>query len=288
MKLALATCAALPDWEVDDAPFHAALGARGVDVHQPAWDAACDWSAFDAVLIRTTWDYVDRRDAFVAWAHRVASTTRLFNPASVIEWNTHKSYLRRLARDGAPLAPTLWFDRHDAVTLADVLPWDRGFIKPQVGASASDTLRFSRAELPAAQAHLDALLQRCDAMVQPYLSQVETQGEVSAIYLDGRFSHGVRKVPVPGDYRVQDDYGASDAPHTLTAAERAVCDAVLERVPDDLLYARVDLMRDDAGGIVLAELELVEPSLFFRHGPGAADALADALVRRLSAGVDAG
>jgi hypothetical protein len=288
MKLALATCSELPDWEVDDAPFHAALATRGVHVQQPAWDSGCDWSAFDAVLIRTTWDYVARRDAFVAWAHHVASVTRLFNPAPVIEWNTHKGYLRRLARAGAPLAPTLWLDRYDSVQLASVLPWDSGFIKPQVGASASDTLRFTRADLPRAQDHLDALLRRSDVMVQPYLSQVETQGEVSAIYLDGRFSHGVRKVPVPGDYRVQDDYGATDAPHTLTAQERAVCDAVLGLVDEDLLYARVDLMRDDADRIVLAELELVEPSLFFRHGPGAADALADALVRRLSASAAAG
>lgn len=287
MRIALATCSDLPDWEVDDAPLHAALRARGVALEQPPWDAPVDWSAFDAVLIRTTWDYWHRRDAFVAWAESTAAQTRLLNPARVVAWNTDKRYLRPLG-EAVPLAPTVWLEQNQAVDLAALLTargWPRGFIKPVVGASASDTLRFSADEAHTAQTHLDALLARQGAMVQPYLPRVETDGEFSAIFVDGQITHGVRKVPVPGDYRVQDDYGASDEPYTLSPAEAAAAQRVLAAAESllgvgTLLYARADFLWADDGTVFLNELELVEPSLFFRHGPGAAERLADALIRR--------
>ena len=123
-------------------------------------------------------------------------------------------------------------------------------------------------------------------MLQPYLSAVEEVGELSALFLGGRFSHAVRKVPQPGDYRVQDDFGATDFPVELSAAEMALAKRIVEEASrfsnsGDLLYARVDWLTDDAGNLVLTELELVEPSLFFRHSEGAADQLAEALIARI-------
>ena len=109
MHIALATCRDLPDWEVDDRPLHDAFRARGVELASPAWDdAAVDWSAYDACLIRTTWDYMDRRDAYVQWAQRTAAATRLFNPADIVAWNTHKRYLADLESKGVPVLPTVW------------------------------------------------------------------------------------------------------------------------------------------------------------------------------------
>jgi glutathione synthase/RimK-type ligase-like ATP-grasp enzyme len=137
------------------------------------------------------------------------------------------------------------------------------------------------AQLPAAQRHLDRLLAGEDMMVQPYLPSVESLGEVSAVFVDGRFSHAVRKVPVPGDYRVQDDFGASDEPTTLAERELALAGSIMELVESELLYGRADFLRDAAGELRLTELELVEPSMFFRHAPHAARALAEALCRRL-------
>jgi glutathione synthase/RimK-type ligase-like ATP-grasp enzyme len=121
-------------------------------------------------------------------------------------------------------------------------------------------------------------------LLQPYLGSVETAGERSAIFIDGAFSHAVRKVPVPGDYRVQDDFGAEDRPVELTAGERRLARAAVAAAGGDLLYARVDLLADDRGRPRLSELELVEPSLFFRHHPAAAERLAGALLRRLGRG----
>lgn len=290
MRIALATCQNLPSWEIDDRPLHAALRGRGVDLEIVAWDdPAAAWASFDAALIRTTWDYTERRDDFVAWAARVAACTRLFNPAEVVAWNTHKSYLRELEGAGARLAPTIWIDRGASIDVAAAMRergWSRGFLKPQVGATARETLRFVADDdgLTRAQAHLDRLLVAEDMILQPYLARVEVEGEVSHVFLGGRFSHAVQKIPVAGDYRVQDDWGASDRPASADAAwiqaSAAIVDAAA-RGGEPLLYARADYLRDDDGDWVLGELEVVEPSLFFRHAPGAADHLADALLARI-------
>jgi hypothetical protein len=299
MRIALATCRTLPPHERDDLPLLAALRERGVHVERPIWDDdAVGWQDFDAVLIRSTWDYPDKHPQFVAWAERVGSCTRLFNPAPLVAWNTHKKYLRELEQHGVPLADTVWFAAGHAHDLADSVRArgiTRGFLKPLVGANARNTLRFDAvnvAELAAAQAELTRLTQSMDMMLQPYLASVEREGELSAIFFDGVLSHAVRKVPVAGDYRVQDDWGAHDEPTVLEPEALAVCEQTLAGVAASflergwdvelpLLYGRVDLLRDDAGRHVLNELELVEPSLFFRHGPAAAQTLARALLLRL-------
>ncbi len=275
VRIALATCATVPSWEVDDRPFHDALAARRIDAPQIVWDdPAADWTSFDAVLIRTTWDYQEKRDAFVAWAGRVPVT--LYNPAGIIRWNTHKSYLRDLESRGVPIIPTEWLERGtrpDVAALCRARGWRRAFLKPCVGATSRETLRFDAGD-PAAQRHADRLLANEDLMLQPYLPRVETDGELSAIFIDGELTHSVRKVPVPGDYRVQDDFGAKD--FAIDFPDRALARRALDAVGTTLLYGRADFIESD-DGLRLTELELVEPSLFFRHGRHAADRLADAI-----------
>lgn len=311
-RLALATCSNLPDWEVDDRPLVAAFEARGVEVAEPVWDdPAVDWAGFDACLIRTTWDYMERPDEYLEWAERVATVTRLFNPPGAVRWNLHKRYLRDLEERGIPTVPTVWLPRGSTPEIAEILArrgWRRAFLKPMVGATARETLRFATDEagLARAQAHLDRLLPQEGLMLQPYLSRVETEGERSAIFFDGTsagtdgrlaFSHAVVKRPVPGDYRVQDDFGASDAPVALEPRELEVARAAVAQVAqsglwasgaegdgDRLLYGRVDLLRGDPQEVFVTELELIEPSLFFRHAREAAPRLAEALLRRLHRG----
>jgi len=289
--IALATCANLPDWEIDDQPLFAAFAELGVEALPVAWDdPRADWSRFDACLIRSTWDYAERRDEFVAWAERAAAGTRLFNSASIVRWNTQKDYLAELESRGAPLAPSIWLERGsrpDVAALMQGQGWSRGFLKPVIGATARETLRFSVAPqeggagLREAQTHVDRLLPWEKLILQPYYASVEADGEISAIFIDGECTHAVRKVPVPGDYRVQDDFGASDEPYVLDASDLAIARKIVGLVGADLLYARVDFLRDDQGRMRLNELELVEPSLFFRHGPHAAKRLAQALLRAL-------
>jgi glutathione synthase/RimK-type ligase-like ATP-grasp enzyme len=279
MGLALATCSTVPDWEIDDRAFHAALAARRIDAPQVVWDAQnVNWPEFDAVLIRTTWDYQDKRDAFVAWAERLA--VPVYNPADIVRWNTHKFYLRDLEARGVPIVPTEWLFRGthpDIASLCRMRGWRRAFLKPCIGATARETLRFEAGD-PAAQAHAARLLAAEDLMLQPYITRVETEGELSAVFIDGQLTHGVRKVPVPGDYRVQDDFGAKD--FLIEFPDAVLARRTIEAAGKPLLYGRADfLIADD--GLRLTELELVEPSLFFRHCANAADVLADALVRTL-------
>lgn len=282
MKIALATCAELPGWEVDDQPLIASLQSKGATVAFPIWnDAHVDWEQFDITVIRTTWDYHLKKNEFVAWCN---SVPRLFNNAAIVSWNTHKSYLRELSKQGVAIAPTVWIDtgeKIDAGRTMEQFKTDRGFIKPQVGACASDTLRFTLDNVKEAQVFLDSQLHQ-DMMMQPYIASVETEGELSAIFIDGTLSHGVQKIPVAGDYRVQDDFGASDMPYTFTKSEVREMNKTLLAVPDNasLLYARFDYLRSDEGTLLLNELELVEPSLFFRHSEESASLLADAIIKR--------
>ncbi|MCA9569174.1 MAG: hypothetical protein KC656_15100 [Myxococcales bacterium] len=280
MQVALAGCRKLGNWGIGgaggrpwdraDKPPVEGLRARGATVSTPAWDdPGVDWASFDTVLIRATWDYHHHRDAFVAWAERVGAATRLLNPAPIIAWNTVKTYLRDLP---VPQPETVWIERAEEVrpALAE-RGWGTAFLKPIVGATAEGTLRFDDASV--AEDHVRRL--GGHFLLQPYLATVGDVGERSAIVIGGEVTHAVRKLPVPGDYRVQDDYGATDEPATLTEAELELVAATMRALPEPVAYARVDWLTDDEGQPRLIELELVEPCLFFRHGPGAAERLAD-------------
>ncbi len=279
MRLALASCFDLPSWEVDDHPFHEALRRGGHQVEVHPWNSDVDWSAFDGVLIRTTWDYTAHRDAFVAWCRRLGD--RVHNPPDIIAWNTHKRYLRELENTGVPIVPTVWLPQGSDPSATEAPIDGPVFLKPCVGATAEGTARFEHWG-PEAIAWARQLTTEGDAMLQPFLARVGSDGERSAIVVDGTVTHWVRKVPVPGDYRVQDDHGASDHPHDPTPAEEALVERTLAALPPGLLYGRIDWLLDDQGPRI-NEVELAEPSLFFRHGPQAAEALARAWTRRLQA-----
>ena len=291
MHIALATCSCLPEHEVDDLPLGRAIEALGSTVVEPSWDdESVDWERFDAVLIRTTWDYMDRCADFVAWAERISEGTQLHNSAAVLRWNTNKEYLKAFEQAGIATIPTVWIPAGETPDMSEMLRrtgWSRAFLKPTVGASASGTLRFDESSkgLSAASKHLDGLLAEQSFMLQPYLQRVETRGELSAIFIDGVLTHGVRKVPVAGDYRVQDDYGARDMLYNFRADEAALAREIVELANRflggaQLLYARVDFLLAEDNRLLLNEVELVEPSLFFRHAPQAARRLAERLLNR--------
>jgi hypothetical protein len=292
MRVALASCRNLPDWEHDDRLLVTALEARGAVVETVPWDAEVDWRGFAGVLLRTTWDYMDRAEPFRAWIEHVGTLTRLENPPAVVCWNLDKRYLLDLARRGVPTLPTTWLApgaNHDLGGWLAGHEAERGFLKPVVGASAVGSLRFATSPegLEAARHHLAVTPSPSGWLLQPYLESVETLGEVSAIFVGGELTHAVRKVPPPGDYRVQEDYGASDfalelgpertalARLTLAAAEEAL------GLLHPLLYGRTDYLEAADGTLYLTELELIEPALFFRHAPGAAERLAAEFLTRL-------
>ncbi|GAA4209123.1 ATP-grasp domain-containing protein [Microbispora amethystogenes] len=248
------------------------LGA-GIEGSPVNWhDPAVDWADFDAAVVRSAWDYIDRRDEFVAWAHRVERVTRLFNPAPVLEWNTDKTYLRTL---GVPIVPTFWPEPG-----AELPEWEEYVVKPAVSGGARDTIRTADRETAAA--HAAALLaEGRTAMVQPYIPSVEQEGELSLLYFGGRFSHAVRRNPMLSGEPVAANRATLRDPDD---DQFALAERVLAAVPQDLLYARVDLVRMPDGEPVLIEVELTEPYLFLRDELAAPDLFAEVLAETLKAG----
>ena len=297
-RIALATCQNLPDWEVDDHPLWQALEEMDVELCHPSWDnKEFTWAECDLVIPRTTWDYQGRWPEFLAWLNHIATVTHLENPFDLMRWNLNKSYLKEL---NIPQPPIYWFEQRvnqnweeqqtelnkAASEIKDICQregWKKAFLKPSIGASAIGTLRFDLDDKefePKLMSYLQEWLVQRTLILQPYVGEVETMGECSLIYFAGQFSHAVRKVPVSGDYRVQDDYGATDMPWDPPEIWQSLCSAMLEELPHQPLYARCDFLHGPQRQPWLIELELIEPSLFFRHDPESPQRFARALVER--------
>jgi hypothetical protein len=289
-RVALVTCAGFPDLWEDDHPLRDALRARGVVVDAVRWDdPAADWSGYDLTVIRSPWDYMNHHERFLAWAR---SVPRLANPADIVEWNTDKRYLAELAAAGIPIIPTEFVGpgSGDVRPLPAAGEW---VVKPTVSAGSRDTARYLLPEqAEAAAAHVRRLTDSGrTAMIQPYLSAVDTAGETAVLCTPDAggeltFSHGIRKGAMlreRGDVPV-DMNEERISPRTPSAAELELASRVLDAVPGGakrLLYARVDLIPGPDGSPMLIELELTEPSLFLLHAPEAAARLADAILARL-------
>jgi len=283
--IALATCSLLPDLDDDERLLIPALAAHGLSAEARVWDdPAIGWHSFQLVVVRSTWDYSDRRDAFLAWCN---SMPAVLNAVDIITWNTDKVYLRDLERAGIPIVPTTWITA-ESRSEATALPEGELVVKPSVSAGARNTSRYGTGDVTRARSHVEHLVaDGRTVMVQPYVTSVDSVGEAGLIFIDGVFSHAVRKGPLLRTPGVATD--RLWAPEEISAYEpdpdeRAVAEATLSalRWPrESLLYARVDLVRRDDGAVMLLELELAEPSLFLAHKPGAAGRLAAGIARRL-------
>jgi glutathione synthase/RimK-type ligase-like ATP-grasp enzyme len=282
--LALATAISAAGLDDDLHPLQDACTAAGLRADIVAWDdPTVSWARFDAVLLRSPWDYTQRLPEFLAWCERISTLTTLLNPLEVVRWNTDKHYLGELAARGVPVIPSHYLEPHGE---ANAFPAFGEFVvKPCVGAGSRGARRFVAAEREAAVAHVRALLEAGhSALVQPYLAQVDQAGETALLFFDGVFSHAIRKGPLLR--RGEDPTRALFAPEHIVArtpsdAEHAVATQVLAALPfERLAYARVDLLPSPEGPRLL-ELELTEPSLFFATAPGAAARLVEVLKARL-------
>lgn len=287
-RIALATCAELPELDPDEAPLVAALHAARMEPVIAVWDdPSVDWAAFDLVVVRCTWDYTLRREAFLAWA---TSLHRLYNQEPVLRWNTDKRYLADIDAAGLPVVDTSFLVPGEAV----VVPPGGGeyVVKPTVSAGSRDTARYGPGEDERARAHVGSLLADGRvAMVQPYLDAVDTVGETALLFLDGVYSHAIRKGPLlaPGQELEEELFRTEDiSPRDPSAQERQVAEQIMGWVQDRfgrLLYARVDLIPGPDGSPLLLELELTEPSLFFLTDDAAAGRMVTAIAGRLDSGM---
>ena len=282
-RLAWVTSRAAAGLDDDEPLALAALADLGVQVDVRAWDdGTVAWPSYDRVVVRSTWDYVDRRTEFVGWLDRVDAGGRLRNPRDMMRWSLDKHYLADLAAAGVAVAPTEYCEPGDPVKF----PPGEFVIKPAVGAGSRDAGAYSGAEHDLAQRHVRALhAQDRSVLVQPLLNSVVEDGEWPLVFFGGRYSHAANKrVKLPRGSVVTEFFAPEinaeyEADDDQLAVARAAVDYVIDRfgVP---AYARVDLVRDGQGSPCVLEVELVEPSLFLPQADaGAARRLAEALIR---------
>ncbi|MDB4881427.1 MAG: hypothetical protein JWL95_193 [Gemmatimonadetes bacterium] len=285
--VALVSHAGLPELTDDDRLLAASLGERGTRAVPVVWsDPDVDWLAYDAIVVRSCWDYFLRPDEFFVWLSCLqAQGARVFNSVRTLRWNADKFYLRDLETRGVPVVPTHWMESGATESLGDIrrrTGWSELVVKPAISGSAHETWRASPGAESVDDLRLGAMTASGGVLVQPLVDVIAGDGEWSIVFIDGAYSHAVLKRPRTGDFRVQIENGctfeALEPPDAVIAQAREALDAAPER--ETMLYARVDgcVVGDQ---LLLMELELIEPVLFLGTSPGAADRLADAVLARL-------
>jgi glutathione synthase/RimK-type ligase-like ATP-grasp enzyme len=259
----------------DDRHLAAALERHGAHVAPLVWGR--DVTTEAVVVIRSTWDYIERPMRFAVWLDRLeAANVTVHNSIALLRWNMHKGYLLELARREVPTVPTRIVhsgERLDLSTLRAELGWDELVVKPAIGGTARLAEHSRRVGLASLQRHLDRILEREDALIQPFVESITTSGEISVVAIAGEPCLAIRKVPAPGDWRTQTEFGGTAVTTPLTAPLEHIAAAALGALDTTPAYARIDVT-GDASEHQLVELELIEPELFFRFDPTVADRLA--------------
>lgn len=279
-RCALLTSEKLMNQVVDEEHLARALEQAGWEVQWVIWkDTSMDWDQFDCAIVRTTWDCYENPDFFLNQLQAIEdSTCLLLNPLSLIQWNSKKTYLQELLDEGVNSIPTHWTTYSSK---QELLEWAQSWqthqvvVKPQVGAGSLNTfaLDLNKEDWEKPLVSLVGV----DIMVQPFMKNVVQEGEFSALYFSGQFSHLVLKTPKADDFRSQEEFGSQIRQVEPTVEQSQFCQNVLSKIPSPWLYARVDFISDDSGDPCLIELELVEPSLYFKYEPKSAARMVMAL-----------
>jgi len=253
-------------WEVDYVPW------RQEDV---------DWDGYAMVYVCTPWDYQDDPEAYLRALERIDhSAALLVNPLDTIRWNLDKRYLRELEERGTAIVPSLWFERWSGDlpgAAFAAFATERIVLKPQVGANADFTYVLDADVSEAILDELAHVFAERAFFVQPFLNAIQTEGEYSLFYFGGEYSHAILKTPEPGDFRSQEEHGAEIVLAEADSALRAQAETVLTALSPSPVYARADFVRGPDDHFLLMELELNEPSLYFRVDPASPARFAAAL-----------
>jgi glutathione synthase/RimK-type ligase-like ATP-grasp enzyme len=286
-----AAVAAEDDWYLsnilaDDGLLKQSLSRRGLSSKRVDWaDPEVDWSRFRCAVFRTTWDYFDRFPEFLAWLQCVERQTQLCNSSPTVRWNLDKHYLMDLSARGVPIVPSIFVERGSTRTVAEILEengWNEAVVKPCVSGAARHTYRVDRRTAEYQQPLINSLLEQESMIVQPFQNDITRTGEDTLMVFGGRFSHAVRKVAKAGDFRVQDDHGGTVQAYQPTDEQIALAESAVAACDPLPVYGRVDMIRDNEGSPAIMELELIEPELWLRYHPPAAELFAEGLAALLN------
>lgn len=275
------TMESLENFVVDDNAAVPPLKARGWEVSHISWrDNDVDWGAYEMVIIRTTWDYQQAPRQFIDRLRQIDQQSILQNSLSLVEWNMDKRYLRDLQQRGIVIVPTIWVDAGTAIDFdhySQLLGSDTLIVKPVISANADFTYRFDRQNFDDLREDFRSAFLTRDFMIQSFMPAIVTEGEFSLFFFCGKYSHAILKLPGRGDFRVQEEHGGMIQAIEPSRQLRRTADEVLAVIPETALYARIDFVRESGEQYCLMELELIEPSLYFRFDPAAARRFAEAV-----------
>jgi glutathione synthase/RimK-type ligase-like ATP-grasp enzyme len=261
-----------------------ALEKRGLKVERCSWDdPRVDWSNTDYILFRSTWDYFDRFPEFFEWIEKTKAKTTMINPYEVIQWNLDKHYLNDLEEAGIHVPPSIFIESGNQDTLArwvESSGWNELILKPVVSGAARHTYRFQAVDSGQHEDLFRRLIAEESMMIQEFQAKVPEKGEVAFMVFGGRFTHAIIKKAKKGDFRVQDDFGGTVHHYEAEESEISFAENVVARCGFNPVYARVDAIWDNSGQMAVSELELIEPELWFRFNPDAANRLAEAIINR--------
>lgn len=262
-----------------------ALERLGLSVNRTYWDDPnYDWRQTRAIVFRTIWDYFERFDEFWPWLQAVQDKTQLINSMALIKWNIDKAYLLDLAEKGIPVVPSVLVKKGETRMLSDIAAqndWTDLVVKPTIAGGGYLTYKYRHADLIQSQAQFDTLVAERDMLVQGYISSITEKGEASLMVFGGEFTHSILKRAKPGDFRVQDDFGGSVHPYAHHPEEVALAQRVMAQCSAVPAYGRVDIVWNEQNQPMVSELEIIEPELWVRNAPWAADHFAKAIAQQL-------
>ena len=262
----------------EDNYVKSALEKLALKVKIISWDNPnFDWSSTKFILFRSTWDYQDRFKEFSTWLNNVSKQTTLLNSENIIRWNIDKHYLRDLQKKGIHISESYFIETSETKTLqelANIYKLTDFVLKPCVSGGGRHTYKINQTNIAQYESVFSKLIVKEAMILQPFQYNIVDKGEISLMVINGKFTHAVLKTPKKGDFRVQDDFGGSVQNYTPTQSEIEFAEKAIKICKESPIYARVDVFVDNNDKLALAELELIEPELWFRNHPKAADELA--------------
>ncbi len=251
-----------------------ALEKEGLKVTRLSWDDPdFNWSDTTYILFRTTWDYFDRFTEFSAWLKKVSQQTKLINSEAIIRWNLDKHYLLDLQNKGVHICESYFVEKGETASLQEIATkynLENFVLKPCISGGGRHTYKITSETIATHETTFKKLIAEEAYIVQPFQKNIVEKGEISLIIINGEFTHAVLKIAKPGDFRVQDDFGGTVHNYTPTSEEIAFAEKAIKACNELPLYARVDIFTDNDNKLAIAELELIEPELWFRNHPEAA------------------
>ena len=270
---------------IEDNYIKTALEKLGLKVSRLSWDnKTFDWSSTNYILFRSTWDYVNRFNEFSNWLNIVSKKTKLLNSESIIRWNIDKHYLLDLQKKGVHICESYFVEKGETKSLHELANQHKlteFVLKPCISGGARHTYKINSDNIHLHEKNFSELISNEAMILQPFQYNIVSKGEVSYMVMNGKFTHAILKIAKIGDFRVQDDFGGSVRNYTPTQEEIDFAENTVKACKEMPIYARVDAFTDNNGNLALAELELIEPELWFRNHPKAADELAKGILKKI-------